>query len=77
MQSTELPDGTLRLRHRVTATPHETLREAVRRGIAEMLAGLPSNTRAETIRIKYESDSEGNRDRSSSRRVFLTLYAQP
>jgi len=73
------PTGALRLHHSVTAAAAERVdRDAVLRGLADLIGALPEAVQPIRLWIDYERDRRGRRaeSRATSRRVFLTLIAE-
>ena len=71
----EIEEGKLRGRLSVTPQQGELTYDAVADGLADLLASLPLTHRG---RVRLYIDPEYlRRGRSTSRRVFLTLIAEP
>ena len=74
MKTDEVEDGKLRLRESVTAGAQETEGAVIVRGLLALLCACPDSHQPLRLRIRFERDSRG---RESSRRLFLTLIAEP
>ena len=69
-----LDDGNLQFRCNVTMAQGEADRPAILRGIVELFEACDDPMHAYRIRINFERDTPG---RETSRRIFLTLIAEP